>query len=139
MNGTTDLRGVFVGRCPASATTIVVQAGSGQYAYFATAPAANEAREAVAARQGEDDPTAPFVVQSRPADYAPLIDLIEKTVTAKPWADNGGTGTIAPFPTNLSLRVSQTQQARGEMAQRERPAAALRLPRRNVPSPTTSR
>ncbi len=120
--GTTDLRGVFVGRCPASATTIVVQAGSGRYAYFATAPAAGESREAVAAAgRGEDDPTAPFVVQSRSADYAPLVDLIEKTVTAKPWA--------APFPTNLSLRASQAQQVRGEMARRELRA---RLPRRNA-------
>ena len=61
MTGTTDLRGVFVGRCPAAAATIVVQAGSGRYAYFATAPAANETREAIAAAgRGEDDPTAPF-------------------------------------------------------------------------------
>ena len=47
--GTTDLRGVFVGNCPATAATIVAQAGSGRYAYFASPAMANDTRGAVAA------------------------------------------------------------------------------------------
>ena len=59
--GTTDFRGVFVGNCPAAAATIVAQAGSGRYAYFATSPPANDTRGAIAAAgPQEDDPTAPF-------------------------------------------------------------------------------
>ena len=61
MSGTTDLRGVFVGNCPAAAATIVAQAGSGRYAYFASPPPASDARGAIAGtRPPEDDPTAPF-------------------------------------------------------------------------------
>ena len=33
--------------------------------------------------------------------FQPLIDLITNTVATKTWADNGGTGTIAPFPTGV--------------------------------------
>ncbi len=59
--GTTDLRGVFVGNCPAAAATIVAQAGSGRYAYFASPPPASDVRGAIAGtRPPEDDPRAPF-------------------------------------------------------------------------------
>jgi general secretion pathway protein D len=44
------------------------------------------------------------------ADFDDLIDLITQTVAPKSWEQNGGQGTIAPFPTNLSLVVSQTQE-----------------------------
>ena len=44
------------------------------------------------------------------ADFDDLIDLITQTVAPKTWEQNGGQGTIAPFPTNLSLVVSQTQE-----------------------------
>jgi general secretion pathway protein D len=44
------------------------------------------------------------------ADFDDLIDLITQTVAPKSWEQNGGQGTIASFPTNLSLVVSQTQE-----------------------------
>ncbi|MGA2068155.1 MAG: hypothetical protein ABSG86_24500 [Thermoguttaceae bacterium] len=44
------------------------------------------------------------------ADFDDLIDLITQTVAPKSWDQNGGQGTIAPFQTNLSLVVSQTQE-----------------------------
>lgn len=44
------------------------------------------------------------------ADFDSLIELIKKTVDPLTWDDNGGPGNIAPFETNLSLVVSQTQE-----------------------------
>ncbi len=38
---------------------------------------------------------------SKVPQFQPLIDLITNTVATKTWADNGGTGTIAPFPTGV--------------------------------------
>ena len=44
------------------------------------------------------------------ADFDSLIDLIVSTVEYDTWMENGsGEGEIQPFPTNLSLVVSQTQ------------------------------
>jgi general secretion pathway protein D len=44
------------------------------------------------------------------ADFDSLIDLIVSTVEYDSWMENGsGQGEIQPFPTNLSLVVSQTQ------------------------------
>jgi general secretion pathway protein D len=44
------------------------------------------------------------------ADFDSLIDLITSTVEYDTWMENGsGEGEIQPFPTNLSLVVSQTQ------------------------------
>lgn len=44
------------------------------------------------------------------ADFDSLIDLITATIEPTSWDDVGGPGSIAPFETNLSIVVSQTQQ-----------------------------
>ena len=49
-------------------------------------------------------------------DFDSLIDLITKTVKPTTWDDVGGPGTIAPFETNLSIVVSQTQDVHKELA-----------------------
>lgn len=43
------------------------------------------------------------------ADFDSLIDLITSTVAPTTWDSVGGPGSIAPFETNLSIVVSQTQ------------------------------
>jgi general secretion pathway protein D len=43
------------------------------------------------------------------ADFDSLIDLITSTIQPTTWDDVGGPGSIAPFETNLSIVVSQTQ------------------------------
>ncbi|MEX0613182.1 MAG: hypothetical protein WD229_13765, partial [Pirellulales bacterium] len=51
------------------------------------------------------------------ADFDSLIDLIVSTVSTETWAENGGgEAEIRPFPTNLSLVVSQTQAVHEEIA-----------------------
>ena len=51
------------------------------------------------------------------ADFDSLIDLIVSTVERDSWMDNGtGEGEIQPFPTNLSLVVSQTQRVHEQIA-----------------------
>ncbi|QDT68162.1 outer membrane porin HofQ [Planctomycetes bacterium MalM25] len=51
------------------------------------------------------------------ADFESLIELITATVAADTWAENGGgEAEIRPFPTNLSLVVSQTQSVHEEIA-----------------------
>lgn len=49
------------------------------------------------------------------ADFDALIELITQTVAPTTWEEVGGTGTIAPFETNLSLVVSQTQEVHEEI------------------------
>ncbi|NLF09252.1 MAG: hypothetical protein GX594_14935 [Pirellulaceae bacterium] len=49
-------------------------------------------------------------------DFDALIDLITSTVRPTTWDDVGGPGTIAPFETNLSIVVSQTQEVHQELA-----------------------
>ena len=45
------------------------------------------------------------------ADFDSLIDLVTSTVHPESWKEGGtGEGTIAPFPTNLSIVVSQTEE-----------------------------
>lgn len=44
------------------------------------------------------------------ADFDSLINLITSTVKPTTWDTVGGNGSIAPFETNLSLVVSQTQE-----------------------------
>ena len=44
------------------------------------------------------------------ADFDSLIELITNTIAPETWDDVGGPGVSDPFPTNLSLVISQTQQ-----------------------------
>ncbi len=51
------------------------------------------------------------------ADFDSLIDLITSTVATETWAENGGgEAEIRPFPTNLSLVISQTQAVHEQIA-----------------------
>jgi general secretion pathway protein D len=44
------------------------------------------------------------------ADFDSLIELITTTIEPDTWDEVGGDGSIAPFETNLSLVISQTQE-----------------------------
>ncbi|MGI9427919.1 MAG: hypothetical protein ACR2NM_04635, partial [Bythopirellula sp.] len=51
------------------------------------------------------------------ADFDSLIDLIVSTVEHDSWMENGtGEGEIQPFPTNLSLVISQTERVHAQIA-----------------------
>ncbi len=50
------------------------------------------------------------------ADFDTLIDLITSTIAPDSWTDVGGSGAIEPFPTNLSLVISQTQEVHEQIA-----------------------
>ena len=43
------------------------------------------------------------------ADFDTLINLIQQTIEPDSWLQNGGTNTILPYPSNLSLVVSAPQ------------------------------
>jgi len=49
------------------------------------------------------------------ADFDSLIDLITSTIRPTTWDTVGGPGSIAPFETNLSIVVSQTQDVHEEI------------------------
>ena len=49
------------------------------------------------------------------ADFDSLIELISATVQPTTWDAVGGSGTIAPFDTNLSLVLSQTEEVHDEI------------------------
>ncbi|MGA2059933.1 MAG: hypothetical protein ABSG67_05585 [Thermoguttaceae bacterium] len=49
------------------------------------------------------------------ADFDSLINLITGTVKPQTWDSVGGPGSIAPFETNLSIVVSQTQDVHEEI------------------------
>ena len=49
------------------------------------------------------------------ADFETLMSLIKDTIQPDTWDDMGGAGTITPFPGNLSLVVSATQQVHEEI------------------------
>jgi general secretion pathway protein D len=49
-------------------------------------------------------------------DFDSLIELITSTVKPTTWDEVGGPGSIAPFETNLSLVISQTQEVHEEVA-----------------------
>ncbi|MEK6249185.1 MAG: hypothetical protein N2C12_13470, partial [Planctomycetales bacterium] len=53
---------------------------------------------------------------SSTADFDSLINLITTTIEPDSWEDVGGPGTVAPFETNLSLVVSQTQEVHEKIA-----------------------
>jgi general secretion pathway protein D len=48
-------------------------------------------------------------------DFDTLIDLITQTVSPTTWDHNGGKGSVAPSPANLSLVISQTQEVHEEI------------------------
>ncbi len=50
------------------------------------------------------------------ADFDSLIDLITSTIAPQSWDSAGGAGSIAPFQTNLTLVVSQTQEVHEQIA-----------------------
>jgi general secretion pathway protein D len=51
------------------------------------------------------------------ADFDSLMELITSTVERDSWSENGtGEGEIQPFPTNLSLVISQTQRVHEQIA-----------------------
>jgi hypothetical protein len=50
------------------------------------------------------------------ADFSGLIDLITQTMEPKSWEANGGQGTIALFPANLSLVIRQTREVHLEIS-----------------------
>jgi general secretion pathway protein D len=50
------------------------------------------------------------------ADFDTLIELITSTIQPDSWEENGGNGAIEPFPTNLSLVISQTQDVHEQIA-----------------------
>ncbi len=50
------------------------------------------------------------------ADFDSLIQLIQSTVQPTTWKANGGQGDVAPFETNLTLVVSNTQEVHEQLA-----------------------
>ncbi|MEO1970712.1 MAG: hypothetical protein ABGX07_04120, partial [Pirellulaceae bacterium] len=50
------------------------------------------------------------------ADFDTLINLITNTVMPDSWEENGGNGAIEPYPANLSLVISTTQEVHEEIA-----------------------
>jgi general secretion pathway protein D len=50
------------------------------------------------------------------ADFDSLIELIQSTVQPNTWKANGGQGDVAPFETNLTLVVSNTQEVHEQLA-----------------------
>ena len=49
-------------------------------------------------------------------DFDSLIELITATIAPTSWSEVGGAGTIEPFPTNLSIVVSTTQEVHDQIA-----------------------
>ena len=49
------------------------------------------------------------------ADFDSLIELIQSTVQPESWEDVGGPGSVAPFETNLSLVIRQTEEVHEEI------------------------
>lgn len=49
-------------------------------------------------------------------DFEPLIKLITESVAPESWNDKGGTGSLAPFESNLSLVISQTADVHEQIA-----------------------
>ncbi len=81
------------------------------------------AQQFTGANRGVPTPAVPFgtgpggLGGGAQADFDSLIDLIISTVASETWAENGGgEAEIRPFPTNLSLVVSQTQAVHEEIA-----------------------
>ena len=50
------------------------------------------------------------------ADFGELMDLIQETIDPDSWEENGGVGRMQPFPTTLSLIITQTQENQDRIA-----------------------
>lgn len=50
------------------------------------------------------------------ADFDTLMELITSTIAPDSWDEVGGAGAIEPFPVNLSLVISQTQEVHEQIA-----------------------
>ncbi|MHB8956277.1 MAG: type II secretion system protein GspD [Pirellulaceae bacterium] len=50
------------------------------------------------------------------ADFDTLIELVTSTIAPDTWDEVGGAGAIEPFPVNLSLVISQTQEVHEQIA-----------------------
>jgi beta-lactamase regulating signal transducer with metallopeptidase domain len=71
--------------------------------------------ERVVIQAGYQEPSAPAPAEVS-VDFDPLTELITATVAPETWEDMGGWGSIKPFPGNLSLVVSQTQEVHDQIA-----------------------
>jgi len=49
------------------------------------------------------------------ADFDDLIELIQETIDPDSWEENGGTGRLRPFASNLSLVVTATQEVQDQI------------------------
>ena len=49
-------------------------------------------------------------------DFAQLMGLIQETIDPDSWEQNGGVGRMQPFPTTLSLIITQTQENQDRIA-----------------------
>lgn len=50
------------------------------------------------------------------ADFDTLMELITSTIAPDTWDEVGGAGAMEPYPTNLSLVISQTQEVHEQIA-----------------------
>jgi outer membrane protein assembly factor BamD (BamD/ComL family) len=71
---------------------------------------------------------------NRVADFDSLIEIISSTVEPTTWDEVGGPGSIAPFPTNLSITVSQTQEVHREIEQLLGRLRSVPMPEGGVPA-----
>jgi len=60
-------------------------------------------------------------------EFETLIDLITSTITPSTWSSAGGPGSIEPFPSNLSLVISQTGNVHDRIADLLEQLRRLRL------------
>ncbi|MGO9111411.1 MAG: MG2 domain-containing protein [Thermoguttaceae bacterium] len=129
VTGVTDLRGVFVGNCPAAAATIVAQAGNGSYAYFATSPSANDTRGAIASTgPQQDDPTIPFASGEPQVSQSAAVN--ERPTAALP---RHALAPAAPFP---ERSLPPPRHDSPTMLSRGTDEAAVRRIREALKSPT---
>jgi hypothetical protein len=78
----------------------------------------------------------PVTQTATSADFDSLIDLIVTRISPQDWMENGsGSGEIQPFPSNLSLVVSQSEENHkaiakllAQLRQAQRPVAATNPP-----------
>jgi hypothetical protein len=79
---------------PAAAVKTVARVGDDRVRANILAQVGGVGGGGVGGQQGQNG-------QNGQADFKPLMDLITNTVSTKTWVDNGGTGTLAEFPTGV--------------------------------------